>query len=78
MEGGRNVEGDEIVALVRKYVENPDRRVSAALDILDLISKEKKAAAMKFGLLLLKHMRAEGMNVPADADELLQRWGNEQ
>jgi hypothetical protein len=81
MEGGRNVdhanEVEEIVEAVRRIaamIPEESSRSDMAVVVMDLLDKQKRRAAKSFALILFKNMRAQGMNIPVEADEMIVNW----
>jgi hypothetical protein len=81
MEGGRNVdhanEVEEIVEAVRKIaamIPEEASRSDMAVIVMDLLDKQKRRAAKSFALTLFKNMRAQGMRIPVEADEMIVNW----
>lgn len=86
MEGGRNVDNlkpevQEIVDAVLEIaamIPDENHRAVMAQKVMDLVDRQKKRAAKRFGTILLQNMRGQGIRLPDEVFAMLDSWHKEE
>jgi anti-sigma factor ChrR (cupin superfamily) len=68
----------DVVLEIAAMIPDESHRSAMAQKVMDLVDRQKKRAAKRFGTILLQNMRGQGIRLPDEVFAMLDRWHKEE